>query len=407
MTTRLEMQKVTPTESMERLLRQIREKDITKLTLEDFTTADTNDGKSILITLLVNFVSTMRPELGEAQRARIVAHAAVHHMEYLHEALQDGDVALELTKSFLATRPVKLGLQDLCPMDTPYLIIDTELRESLGQLTVTPSSELRRLISPFLQCFYPADWEMLEQTVQTVLEGQLQDFISTPGAMHTYFVDSNQNCNFDPPKWISFASLDDTQGTKPPPISPQGVRDDDSDDERSVDSADLLHPLREMRIDQTEFSQLEPETQKKQILAVFPTQMAAVLPADVFGYMIVMLSEMSATSIFGAMDPLTFHRLVRHARRTATKAADLTPAPQIYYYRFRVQHLGRGYNSWANLSASVILRAWIDAWIPLFSASRYTFALIKRPSDRHLEAINLSTSTDTPTTSVLDAYYMM
>ena len=103
----------------------------------------------------------------------------------------------------------------------------------------------------------------------------------------------------------------------------------DSDDDDSVDSADLLHPLKEMRINQAEFDSLDPETQKKKILAVFPIRMATVLPADVFGYMIVMLSEMSATSIHGAMDPLTFHRLTGHAKKTAIKAAELAPAPQV------------------------------------------------------------------------------
>ena len=304
-TLRLEMQKITPTESMEKLWWQLQEKDVTTLTLEDFTTEDTNVGKSVLITLLVNFVSTMRPELGETQRARIAAHAAVHHPIYLHEALLDGDTALELTKSFLATRPVKLEIEDLCPMDTPYLIIDTELRESMGQLPTTPPTELRRMITPFLQGFYPGDWELLEQVIREVSGDQLQEFISLPGNMHEYFITTNQACKFDPPQWTTPSAFHKNPHTKPAHIATQGTQADS--DEDSVDSADLLQPLREMRIDQAEFAELEPEIQKKRILAVFPTRMATVLPADVLGYMIVMLSEMSAISIQGAMDPYTFH----------------------------------------------------------------------------------------------------
>lgn len=138
--------------------------------------------------MLVNFIIDMRPELGEAQWARIVAHAAIHHPSYLHEAFLDGDVALKLAKSFLATRPMKLDIMELCPMDTPYLIVDTELREYLGQLEMAPPSELRRIITPFLQCFYPSDWELLEQEIRTVSDAQLREFISNPGAMHEYFL---------------------------------------------------------------------------------------------------------------------------------------------------------------------------------------------------------------------------
>ena len=402
-TTNYEMQKTIPTESMERTLVRLQQKDIQQLTLEDFNTQDLNDGRSILLTLLVNSIIELRPELGEAQRARIAAHAAVHHPTYLHEALFDMDVALELAASFLATRPVKLEINGLCPMDTPYLIEDTKLREYLGQLTMTPTSELRRIITPFLQCFYPSDWELLEQIVRKVSGNILQDFISTPGAMHAYFKAMDQSCTFAPPQWLSLSALQ-TEGEKPPPEKVGQRDDDDDEDDDSVDSEDLLHPLREMRIDQMEFNALEPEVQKKKILAVFPTRMASVLPADVFGYMIVMLSEMSANSIQGAMDPRVFQRLTKHAKTTATKAAELTPAPQLYYYRFRVQHLGTGYPSWANKSGSTILRSWIQAWIPLFTASRYTLALIKNPSQRHLHAINLAAPSDIPTPQVLEPY---
>lgn len=398
---RLEMIKSIPTESMGNMLRRMQTKDPRELTIEDFTTTDSNDGRSILLTLLVNTIIKMRPELGEMQRARIAAHAAVHHPSYLHEAFLDGDVALELTKSFLVNRPVMLEVTELCPMDTPYLIVDTQLREYLGQLMTTPTSELRRIITPFLQCFYPNDWELLEQAIRAASDAQLQEFISTLGAMHTYFIGEKHRCIFDPPQWLSLSAFQEKQGEKPPHHTSSGPSDDDED---SVNLEDLLHPLREMRIDQAEFNSLEPEVQKKKILAVFPTRLATVLPADVFGYMIVMLSEMSATSIRGAMDPLTFHRLTRHAMKTATKAAELTPAPQLYYYRFRVQHLGKGYRSWANEAAGAILRSWIQAWILLFASSRYTLTLTKSPSDRHVQAIDLSTISDTPTVQLLESY---
>ena len=400
---RLEMQKVIPSEAIENMLRRLHTIAPTKLTLQDFTTPDSNDGKSILLTLVVNCVADLRPELGEAQWSRIAAHAAVHHISYLHEAFMDGDVALELTKSFLATRPVKLAVDDLCPMDTPYLIDDTKLREYLGQLTTTPASELLRIITPFLKCFYPSDWELLEQVIRSASVEKLHELISTPGAIHLFFVNSGTRCTFAPPQWLSLSAFQEKQGEKPPHTSSQGTQDDDDDDD-SVDSRDLLHPLREMRIDQQSFDTLPPEVQKKQILAVFPTRMASVIPADVFGHMIVMLSEMAATSIRGAMEPTTFHRLLGHATKIAAKEADLIPVPQIYYYRFRVQHLGKGYQSWANISAGTILQSWIKAWIPLFSSSRFTLALSKRPSERHVNAIDLSTIQDIPTLQTLEAY---
>ena len=53
------MLKTTPTETMEILLQRLRGKDPTQLTLGDFETTDSNDGKSILLTMLVNFIIDM------------------------------------------------------------------------------------------------------------------------------------------------------------------------------------------------------------------------------------------------------------------------------------------------------------------------------------------------------------
>jgi hypothetical protein len=304
---RLEMQKSIPSEVMERMLRRLQGIEPTQIKLQDFITQDSNDGKSILLTLMVNFIVALRPELGETQWAWIAAHAAVHHISYLYEAFMDGDVALKLTKSFLATRPVKLAMEELCPMDTPYLIVDTELREYLGQLTVTPPLELRRMITPFLQCFYPSNWEILEQVIRQASVEKLQEFISIPGAIHSFFTTSGTRCTFTPPQWLSLTAFQEKQGERPSYTASQSQGTTaDEDDEDSVDSRELLHPLREMRIDQSKF--------KKQILAVFPTRMASVIPADVFGHMIVILSEMSDTLIRGAMEPTAFHKLLGHAK---------------------------------------------------------------------------------------------
>ena len=301
------MQKSIPSEVMERMLRRLQGIEPTQIKLQDFITQDSNDGKSILLTLMVNFIVALRPELGETQWAWIAAHAAVHHISYLYEAFMDGDVALKLTKSFLATRPVKLAMEELCPMDTPYLIVDTELREYLGQLTVTPPLELRRMITPFLQCFYPSNWEILEQVIRQASVEKLQEFISIPGAIHSFFTTSGTRCTFTPPQWLSLTAFQEKQGERPSYTASQSQGTTaDEDDEDSVDSRELLHPLREMRIDQSKF--------KKQILAVFPTRMASVIPADVFGHMIVILSEMSDTLIRGAMEPTAFHKLLGHAK---------------------------------------------------------------------------------------------
>lgn len=76
---RLEMQKSIPSEVMERMLRRLQGIEPTQIKLQDFITQDSNDGKSILLTLMVNFIVALRPELGETQWAWIAAHAASVH----------------------------------------------------------------------------------------------------------------------------------------------------------------------------------------------------------------------------------------------------------------------------------------------------------------------------------------
>ena len=160
--------------------------------------------------MVVNKACYLRQELGQAQMARIAAHAALRNniilFEYLTSDTTGGIMSfLELA---LATRPPSFQELLLCPMDTPFLIDNHILREKLGQLNITPPSDLRRLIVPFIQRFYPGNWEALEQCVRTAHENLLPHFITEPGSLHTYFLRQNQHCPFSPPLWISFSTSD-------------------------------------------------------------------------------------------------------------------------------------------------------------------------------------------------------
>ena len=183
----MEMAQVDATDNMNTLLRTLTRKGVLNLDLTDFDTPNSSDGKSALLTMVVTSIISLRPGMAESQLARIAAHAAVHSMRHLFSYLMEGERALDFVQSALISRPISLQQPlRLCPMDTPMLLENHGIREQLGQLRDLTPQELRSIISPFLQCFYPAHWQDLDQYIGQVRDEELINFISIPGALHTH-----------------------------------------------------------------------------------------------------------------------------------------------------------------------------------------------------------------------------
>jgi len=260
------MNKTSSSENIDKLAWFIHRKDWELVSETDFHTPHTSDGKSLLVTMLVNKSYSIDNTLSDSQLARIAAHAATRHPTQLLLYLSDPDEATKFIDIARATRPIRLCENTVCPMDTPYLIEEQALRDQLGQIDSAHPSELRRLITPFLQCFYPGNWEVLEQAIRTLTDEQLPDVISTPGALHQYFLKGDYVCPFSPPRWVS---LSRTVWDREPPAhwEDEFEEEDDEDD----NTTDCIHPIMELGYTDDEFYALTPEQQRKVVLAKLPT----------------------------------------------------------------------------------------------------------------------------------------
>jgi len=349
--------------------------------------------------MLVNKSYSIDNTLSDSQLARIAAHAATRHPNQLLLYLSDPDKATKFIDIARTTRPIRMQENTVCPMDTPYLIEDQTLRDQLGQIDSAHPSELRRLITPFLQCFYPGNWEVLEQAVRTLTDEQLPDVISTPGALHQFFLTGDFVCPFSPPRWVS---LSHTVWDREPPAHWEDEYEEE--DEEDADTTDCIHPITELGYTEDEFHALTPEQQRRVVLAKLPTALIEILPQDTIRFVMKELREMATQSIAGALDPLLFHKLIGTAPTRTTTELPSSTTPLTYTYRFRLQHGGKGAPAWTGTSPGEILRRWLLGWVPMFLKSDFTLTLVRQPSDKTPDPIIIMSTLEIPEADALEHY---
>ncbi len=267
---------------------------------------------------------------------------------------------------------------------------------------VTPS-ELRRMFTPFLKCFYPGNWDILEQAVRLIEDSQLPHMIAIPGALHDYFIRNQLVCPFSPPRWVSLSHLcleeeyDDWE---------DGYKAEGDNENEDEATADCICPITEMGFTLDTFSQLTLEQQKRTALAKLPSSLAQLLPPSSLRWIMKELWDMATPSILGALEPSTFRRLLDLAPKgdappTPTPGHGPTPS---FTYRFRLQNIGKGAPAWTDTSPGRLLKHWMNGWIPMFHQSDYLFTLTRQPTDTTQDPIAIHALTDIPTAEVLDHY---
>lgn len=133
-----EMDKTPSNSNIDRMAYAIMSKAPRDITLQDFDSHDSADGISLLLTMVVNQIYSLKDlVLSPSQLARLAAHAAVIHPTLLLEYLMNDNTALEFCTRALATRPLFLEADLVCPMDTPYLLTDVTIfrRRELSQVS--------------------------------------------------------------------------------------------------------------------------------------------------------------------------------------------------------------------------------------------------------------------------------
>ncbi len=391
------------TEFIDNLAWTIHHKKWELVTIKDFESTGTSDGKSLLVTMVVNQALSRDPGLSATQLARLTAHAALRHPGYLLNVLTEIEEATGFIAMALETRPPQLDEKTLCPMDTPYLIEDATLRDQLGSIYSSSPSELRRIFTPFLQCFYPGNWEILEQAVRRIEESQLTHMIAIPGALHAYFLQHHVVCPFSPPRWIDLSHLrlgDEHEDWE------DGSMVEENSEDKDEDPSEYICPITEMGFTLDTFSQLTPEQQHRTTLAKLPSSLTDLLPPHLLRWIMKELREMATPSIVGALEPSMFRRLLELApKEEVPPTPTLGPCSALSFsYRFRLQNVGKGAPAWTNTTPGSILTHWLNGWIPMFIKSEFSFTLTRHPSDNTQDPLTIQASTDIPSAAILEHY---
>lgn len=395
-----EMDLVASNETIDHLLQELDDRDTNSISAEDFHTRLSSDGTSLLLTFVVNTLHSKNGALDHSQLARVAAHAAVRHPEYLIRCLNDDGEAMNFLTTALATRPLPLREDAVCPMDTPYLIEDVELRGKLGSIAASPPSELRRMCTPFLECFYPDNWEALEQAVRRAPDDRLDAMISVPGTLHVYFQELKLSHVFSPPRWV-----DITHHYKEPTRDWEEEYTEILEDAKSEsDTLDYIDPISELGHTMDTFHALGSEKQKRLVLAKLPSALAETLMTGTLNWVMAQLRGMQAHSIMGALEPSLFRQLINSAPKEMQHDIPNAPKGTRYYYRFRLQNAGKGSPPWTNTSAGNILYHWLQGWIPMIAQSDYLFTLIRQPSDAEQDPLVMGSTLDIPAQEVLEHY---
>ncbi len=394
----LEMDKTSSTDFIDDHAWAIYHKQWDSVTIKDFESPYSSDGKSLLLTMVVNQALAHTPGLTDSQLARIATHAAVRDPLYLLRCLTEESTASQFVDAALATRPIRLEEHTVCPMDTPYLISDSSLRDQLGSVDTTPPSDLRRICTPFLQCFYPANWEILEQSVRRITDSHLAHMISIPGALHDYFIQQQVECPFDPPRWVSLSHL--RLGDAPDDWEEGSEMDDETC--HVDDTSDYICPITEMGYTQETFDRLTPEQQKRTVLAKLPSSLATLISPVMLRWVMTEMRDMATPSIRGALEPSIFRQILNTAPQDNTTTS--SGINSTYAYRFRIQNAGKGSPAWTDTSPGRLLRHWLRGWIPMFKSSDFRFTLTRQPSDSTQDPIEINALVDIPMDSVLEHY---
>ncbi len=142
-----EAMQTLPSHKIIELERALRQKDIRDFNLEDFTLAESSDGTSLLVSRLIDMITSIHTDLTPFQIARLAAHAIVHHPLRLLEYLTNTPALNSFVMSALQHYPVDTSDQyNLSPIDTPYLVIDDSLcmrMEHRPNHMLLPSSRIR------------------------------------------------------------------------------------------------------------------------------------------------------------------------------------------------------------------------------------------------------------------------
>ena len=366
-----------PTPTMYAFAQALFKRNVKDWKLSEIITPGSSDGRSILVSAFVDYVSTtLKPDIAPGQQLSVaqiaVATAPQHILEYLQDPAEARGYMNWVLKFRVKIPPTMETL--LCPLDTPNLIEVQRLRSSIrnGDLAV---EDQKHVIEVFVKCYYPKAVATVMEAIDPLDQTVLKEYIEQPGRLLQEMRNRRKAMPFAPPKWYR---LSIHPGTVIPTTPRQQPAQEDEGKGLQVSLADIELKT---KLTSKELAALPLPQMRTAILAAIPLVFEERLTregcAQAFNY----FETASQEQI------LTFLRIeAEDDDRTQRKAAIL------YRHLLRFEHTDKRQRGEWKEPAREILRQWIDAIHPVLVANNCSLLLSLQPASRNpLDRLVVST----------------
>ena len=358
-----------PSPSAVKILNDVLSKHIGDWTLNDFAPLAEPTGRSILISLFIDFSHAVRSGgLSTIQRRLIAQRARLTHPAKLLELIKDQKKALVfINNTFLTSRPPPLELQ-LCPSGSPDLVANDGLRKRIGDANLT-RGDLLQIILPFLQCYYSSD-PGFGEVVRQMSISEISTLVYTPGAIPLLMTQQHRTFSFDTPCWYLLGSTPDIHETiAAPSIGPTSQ-----------------HTLEQMGFVAQDFYSLPPAKQKTLLLSALPIYLTGTIPHSRIIDALVTFGNAAPDEMIDMLQPTRFNSILGISPLPAEST------PQLYRYRLLFKHDNHGGSHYWRGSPDTVLHLWLRAVLPPLQTNGHSITLTRSPHEISQHDTLISTS---------------
>ena len=357
-----------PTPTMYKFSQALFKRNVKEWKLSEILTPGSSDGRSILISAFVDFVSTtLKPDIRPGQLLSVAQIAVVTAPTHILEYLQDTAEArgyLNWVLSFRVKIPPVLE-HLLCPLDTPNLIEKQSLRASIrnGDMEVV---DQKHVIEVFVKCYYPKSVAAVMEAIDPLDQSVLRDYIEKPGLLLRDMKTRRKAMQFAPPKWYRL-SIHPNAKIQPTPRQ-QLKQTEEKGPQVSIADIEL-----KTRMTAKELTSLPLPKMRTAILTAIP---------HIFDDR---LTREGCSQAFGFFESATQEEMLDFFRMSDEQEEEgMTQLKEATLYRhlLRFEHSERKKNGEWKLPAQEILRRWIDAIHPVLVANNYSLLLSVQPFAR-------------------------
>ena len=366
-------QQLWPTPSIYKLAQTLLQKDVKEWKMRDFTTPGTSDGRSILISMFVDYAAmSLKPEMTLSQRQSLAQISLATAPEQILEYIQDPDEAIGFVNWALTQRvkiPPSMEMA-LCPLAAPNLITNQTLRDTIetGDL---PVEIQKQLINTFIQCYYPKSEGMVMDVINSLPQNTLREYIECPGGLVKGIREGmKRTMAFAPPKWCRLSIHPDTVIQTTPRKST-----------RAEEWKKLAISLTDVELKvNTNIDTLVtlPLPEKRTIILsaipmIFQDRISRNGCSEAFHLFETASDEEIVTFLQGGRHTTYGDTAHQQQQWKETK---------IYRYLVRLDHSNRRQNGAWEKSAGEILRTWINAIHPVLKSNDFSLLLTLHPFAR-------------------------